>query len=412
MAADPRTVITAALDRLAGHLPGLGVALSGGGDSLALLRVAAGWGRARGITIAAATVDHALRPGSAAEAAQAGRMAAAVGVAHDVLRWDRDGPPGGNLMAAARDARAALLAGWARGGGLPAVALGHTMDDQAETLLMRLSRGAGVDGLSGMAEARRAQGVLWLRPLLGTRRADLRDWLAAQGLRWIDDPTNDDADFDRIRIRHALAALDLPVPALAQSAANLAQARAALGHAAQAAGQGAVADRGMLTLPRAEWQRAPAEIRRRLTVGALRWITGADYGPRREPVARLIAALAAGAQATLDGVIVRARGEGVEFIREPAAAARATATPQAGAAVWDNRWQLTDLPAGALVRATAESDLAGRDWRATGLPRAALLSVPAVQTAAGTVLPLLDAGPIGARPLRDATDFAAILSAH
>lgn len=412
MAADPQPIVIAALDRLAGSLPALGVALSGGGDSLALLRIAADWGRARGVSIAAATVDHALRPGSAAEAACAGRMAADAGVAHDVLRWDRAGAPAGNLMAAARDARMALLSGWARDRGLPAVALGHTMDDQAETLLMRLARGAGVDGLSGMAEARRAAGVLWLRPLLGTRRTDLRGWLRGQGLGWIDDPTNENADFDRVRIRHALAALDLPVAALAQSAANLAQARAALGHAAQAVAQGLRADHGVLSLPRAPWHAAPDELRRRLAVAALRWVTGADYPPRREPVARLVAGLAAGRQATLDGVIARARAEWIEFAREPSAAARAIATPRGGMAVWDGRWHLTGLPDGCRVQATLAADLAGRDWRSTGVSRAALLTAPLVRTAQGSVVPLLDGGPVLARPLRDAADFTASLSAH
>ena len=412
MGADPQPIVIAALDRLAGSLPALGVALSGGGDSLALLRIAADWGRARGVPIVAATVDHALRPASAAEAACAGRMAADAGVAHDVLRWDCAGAPAGNLMAAARRARMALLSDWAQGRGVRALALGHTMDDQAETLLMRLARGAGVDGLSGMAEARPAHGVLWLRPLLGTRRADLRDWLAGQGLGWIDDPTNEDAGFDRIRIRRALAALDLPVPALAQSAANLAQGRAALGHAAQAVAQGVRAACGVLSLPRAPWHDAPDELRRRLAVAALRWVTGAEYPPRREPVDRLVAVLAADRQATLGGVIARPRAQWIEFAREPAAAARATATPRGDTVVWDGRWHLTGLPDECRVRATLAADLAGRDWRAAGLPRAALLAGPLVQTAQAVVVPLLDGGPIRARPLRDAADFTASLSAH
>lgn len=411
MAARPQATVFPTLDRLAGALPALGIAVSGGGDSLALLHLAVDWARPRGLRIEAATVDHRLRAESQAEADSVSQTCAALGVPHRVLRWAHEGEVRGNLMAAARDARLALLGPWARDRGLPAVALGHTMDDQAETLLMRLARGAGVDGLSGMAEARDHGGTLWLRPLLGVRRADLRADLAARGVAWIDDPTNDDSSFDRIRARQTIAALDLPVPALAQSAAHLADARAALAESALAAAAGFRADHGTLRLPAAVLA-APPELLRRLTLAALRWITGAPYGPRGADLARLIAALRAGDQATLDGVIARPEGAWIAFLREPAAARDVTLTT-APTAIWDNRWRLENLPPGAVIRAPTKADLTGRDWRATGLPRTAILSAPVVQTGPATVVPLLDAAaPVTATPLRQATDFARIIRAH
>ena len=115
----------------------------------------------------------------------------------------RDAVP---ASAAARAARMRLLSDWAKDRGLDAVVLGHTQDDQAETLLMRLARGAGVDGLSGMAAARSQAGALWLRPMLGVRRDALRGWLTGRGIGWADDPTNEDEGFDRIRVRRAIAA--------------------------------------------------------------------------------------------------------------------------------------------------------------------------------------------------------------
>lgn len=413
----------AALDRLAGDLAALGVAVSGGSDSLALLHLAAAWARARGLRIEAATVDHRLRPESAAEAESVARSCAALGIAHEILVWDHGGNVPGNLMDAARRARLQLLAGWAAARGLGAVALGHTQDDQAETLLMRLARGAGLDGLSGMADSRQQGGVLWLRPLLGLRREALRDWLRGQGIAWADDPSNDDPGYERVRVRRAIAALGLPVPALARSAAHLAEARAALAEAAVAAAAGASADRGMLRLPLAALQDSAPEIRRRLLLAALRWVTGADYPPRGEDAARLLAVLLAGGQGTLEGVIARVRGGVVEFLREPAAAARgggvaAGLCPGPGdiyapkTLLWDRRWRLEGLPEGAEVTAAGEAEVVARDWRTAGLPLAALASSPLVTAGGRAIMPLLDRREISAIPLRGLPEFAAILRSH
>ena len=246
-AADPAFRIHAALDRLAADMPALGVAVSGGGDSVALMHMAADW--ARGRRIMAATVDHGLRPDSAAEARQVGRAARALGLSHATLLWQR-GTEAGNLMASARDARLRLLSGWAQRNGLSAVLLGHTADDQAETLLMRLGRGSGIDGLASMAEWRDAFGTRWLRPMLGAGRQELRDWLAARGIGWTDDPSNENEDFDRIRIRKAIAATGLDVAALARAAGHIGEARDALSHYAAHAARDAVIRNGSLTLPR------------------------------------------------------------------------------------------------------------------------------------------------------------------
>ncbi|WP_415392246.1 tRNA lysidine(34) synthetase TilS [Paracoccus sp. SJTW-4] len=439
----PQAAATA-LDRLAGDLPALGVAVSGGSDSLALLHLATAWARVRGLRIEAATVDHRLRPESAAEAEAVARSCAALDIAHEVLVWDHGGDVPGNLMDAARRARLRLLAGWAAARGLGAVALGHTQDDQAETLLMRLARGAGLDGLSGMADSRQQGGILWLRPLLGLRREALRDWLRGQGIAWADDPSNDDPGYERVRVRRAIAALALPVPALARSAAHLADARAALAEAAVAAAAGASADRGMLRLPLPALQDSAPEIRRRLLLAALRWVTGADYPPRGEDAARLLAALLAGGQGTLEGVIARVRGGVVEFLREPAAAARGGGVapglcPGATAValfaensppdcfpgahkpgdirapktlLWDRRWRLEGLPEGAEVSAAGEAEVVARDWRAPGLPLAALASSPLVTVGGRAILPLLDCREISAIPLRGLPEFAAILRSH
>jgi len=409
MTAEPvEARVRAALDRLAGDCPRLGIALSGGGDSTALMHLAHGWGRAR---LWAATVDHGLRPGSAEEARAAGRAAAGLGIAHETLRWTRQG--GGNLMAAARDARLRLLAEWAGRHRLGAVLLGHTLDDQAETLLMRLNRGAGLDGLSAMAPRREACGAVWLRPLLETGRAELRQWLASRGLGWADDPSNENEDFERVRMRKAIAALELPAAQLAQSAANLAMARDALCDFAARAAEGAQSRAGSLALPLAAFRDSPAEIRRRLLVAGLRFVGGADYPPRRAPLLHALEALERGARLTLEGVIVEPRGDFLWLIREPAAALRSPAA-WGGAAIWDRRWQVAGLRPAEQVRALGHDPLPGLDWRGAGLMRDEAAASPGIWADRRLVAaPLLRPVPdYRARPLRGLGEFRALLYTH
>ncbi|TGN37615.1 tRNA lysidine(34) synthetase TilS, partial [Paracoccus liaowanqingii] len=219
-----------------------------------MMHVAAEWARGRRLMVA--TVDHGLREDSAQEAEEVARAARALGLPHAILLWRRDTQVG-NLMAQARDARLRLLSGWAQHNDLPAVALGHTANDLAETLVMRLARGSGIDGLAAMAEWRDAFGMRWLRPMLGAGRADLRDWLSARGIGWIDDPTNDNADYDRVRARQAIASLGLDVSGLARSAGHIGDARDALSDYAALVSKEAEAERGSLTLSRAALREAP-----------------------------------------------------------------------------------------------------------------------------------------------------------
>lgn len=387
----------AALDRLAGGLPGLGIALSGGGDSVALMHLAARWADLRGIRLAVATVDHGLRPGSDAEAAGAGRAAAALGLDHAVLEWD--GADGGNLMDRARRARMGLLAEWAQGLGLGAVALGHTRDDQAETLLMRLSRGAGIDGLAAMAAHRQAEGMLWLRPLLAFGRQELRDWLRQIGADWVDDPTNDDPRFERARLRRAMTELGLDPAALALSARHLAAARAALNAGLAAVLDSARPHLGALHLDGALFAALPAEQRRRVILGAVGFVTGGDYPPRRAGTDHALHELARARRVTLDGTVLDP-GHGLLIHREPAAAARAGLKGE----IWDNRWKISGLRAGDRVRALAD-DVAGFDWRAARLTHLEAQALPAVIRAGRLYAPAIQPQDgLVARPVRDKVD--------
>jgi len=354
----------------------LGLAVSGGGDSVALLLLAVDAGQ----QVRAVTVDHGLRPEAAAEAAWVGRLCARLGVPHDTLQW-QGWTGAGNLQDQARRARLSLIADWAMAAGLGAVALGHTQDDQAETVLMRLARRAGVDGLSAMSDRRRAQGMTWLRPLLSVSRDDLRAFLRARGQEWIEDPSNDALRFDRVKARRALTALaplGLTAAVLAGVADQMRTARSALDHQTEAAArQIARIEGGDVVMDRAGFEGLPAEIRRRLLVGALGWIGSADYGPRAASVQALLTAVAAGRGGTLAGCRVTLRPSTLRVAREWQAVRGVVAAP---GQLWDRRWIVTGPDSNGLdVKALGEAGLAMvADWRTSGLPRASLLASPSV----------------------------------
>lgn len=212
--------------------PALLLAVSGGPDSTALLWLAARWRRTlkAGPQIIAATVDHRLRAESAREARQVRRLATTLGIAHRTLVWRGDKPASG-IPAAARTARYALLAKAARRAGASAVVTAHTLDDQAETVLMRLSRGSGIGGLGGMAQASQREGMALLRPFLEIPKDRLVATLRRAKIDFASDPTNHDIAYTRPRLRElmpALAAEGADARNLARLAARLARANAAL----------------------------------------------------------------------------------------------------------------------------------------------------------------------------------------
>ncbi|WP_285713532.1 tRNA lysidine(34) synthetase TilS [Erythrobacter oryzae] len=203
----------------------LGLAVSGGPDSLALLLLA---NAALPGRIAVASVDHGLRPEAADEVALVGRIAAERGIPFTALKVDL---APGNVLAEARSARYAALARWAGEAGLGAVATAHHADDQAETLLMRLNRGSGLAGLAGVRPHTRieATDVSLLRPLLGWRKAELAAVVAAAGIVAVQDPSNTNPAFDRARIRAGLAGAEWLDPVqIAASAAHIAEGWQAL----------------------------------------------------------------------------------------------------------------------------------------------------------------------------------------
>jgi tRNA(Ile)-lysidine synthase len=212
--------------------PAVVLAVSGGPDSIAMMWLAARWRRAlkRGPHLVAVTVDHGLRPEAAREAREVKHLAKTLDLPHRTLRWSGAKPRTG-LPAAARDARYRLLAKAARAVGATHVLTAHTQDDQAETLLMRMSRGSGIAGLGAMARQSQRDGVMLARPLLHIPKARLVATLKKARIGFADDPTNRDTSFTRPRFRAimpALAAEGFDARNLTRLAARFARANAAL----------------------------------------------------------------------------------------------------------------------------------------------------------------------------------------
>ncbi len=277
----------------------LGLAVSGGPDSLGLLLLAHAALTGR---IAVATVDHGLRPEATAEAAAVAELCDRLDIPHSILRPDHPLASGGNLQQQARLLRYGLLADWARGQGLAHIATAHQRDDVAEAFLMRALRGTGVGGLARMAPSAPVPGasdLVLLRPLLDWTRGELGELVAAAGLRPVVDPSNDDPRFDRARIRALLAREPQLDPArLARSAANLAEAETALDWVARTAwhSRAQIDAEGRIHL---DISGLPREIRRRLAELALSRIDPAWDG---EGLDGLVDALDTGQAATLAGV--------------------------------------------------------------------------------------------------------------
>jgi len=279
----------------------IGIAFSGGPDSLALLILAAA---AASGPVRAMTVDHGLRPDSAAEARTAADVAAAIGVPHSVARVSV-AAAGDGLQGEARRARYAALAEWAAAEGLAAILTAHHADDQAETVLMRLARGAGLSGLSGIRPSRPltdGSATLLLRPLLGWRKIELDAIVAASGFVPALDPSNANPRFGRTAARRLLADTPWLDPArVAASADHLRDADAALDVLAdRLLGDAIRIDGKTIVFTPGE---APHELRRRTLIRLFSVHFGASPdGPR---LAHLMAVLASGGTATLAGVLAR-----------------------------------------------------------------------------------------------------------
>jgi len=369
--------------------PRLAVAVSGGGDSLAVTLLAAQWAHDRGGKVVGLTVDHRLRANSTAEAVLVGRWLANHGIDHHILPWLGD-KPAADIQAQAREARYRLIEAWCRHAGILHVVLAHHRDDQAETFLLRLARGSGVEGLAGMSAIRHTAFLRWLRPCLGLSKARLQATLRQWDQDWVEDPSNDDPRHARVRWRRLMPVLDLEglsaerldhtARALALAADNLEDS------VSQALMRHVRVDPGFYAwVDMAQWRLWRDDLALRLLARLLRTFGGEAVSPRLERTRALLSRLRQGHGGTLSGCRVAVEGEKVLFCREAGRMAGVVAAEPGTEVTWDGRFRAhipTDAPSGLLL-----GGLGPHGWRR--LSKLSGRSLPACPALVRPTLPAL-----------------------
>ncbi len=371
----------------------LALAVSGGPDSLALLFLVQRWCKERGARpeVTVLTVDHGLREGSREEALMVGRLAKRFGLKHESLYWREENKPQTGLQEQARGARYGLMAAYGHAHHIPCLLTAHHLDDQAETFLMRLKRGSGLDGLAAIPQASSFAGIAILRPLLDLPKARLVATLLVEGIAWAEDPSNVDQRFERARLRAtwpALEALGLNPEALARSAKRLRRAREALDHGAenflQAHSQ--MSEAGYCLLERESLLAAPQEIVLRALGRMIEAVGARGVAIRLAKLEALLEALnrAPSKTHTLGGCRLEPLGDRIGVFRETRGGGLPILQLAPGeGALWDNRFTValgSGMAEPLTVRALGDAGL--KEARSTApwlfaLPRFAGRTLPA-----------------------------------
>ena len=398
-AAELRSTLSTRLAPALAHAT-IGLAVSGGADSLALLVLASHWVRTRheAPRIIIYTVDHGLRPEAASETRLVARIAASLDFPCRMLRWQGEKPATG-VQAAARTARYRLIGEAMRSDGATLLLTAHHADDQAETILMRLAHGSGLAGLRGMDRVSEVEGIAVFRPLLDVPHAALQEVVDEAGLAPAIDPSNTDPHYERVRWRQAapaLADLGLDAERLATFARRAGEADAALSQWADQRFADLVAFDGLgaAELPLAAFAQLPRPIGVRLLGKVLETVGGSQRPRALGAVEDLRDRLAAGATSptTALGVSILQRGETLWFSRERGRKpAPPDTVPPAATLLWDRRFTIANASPEAIdVRMAGLSRMAAEKavGRSLSSPAAAIRTAPLVTAADGRLLAL------------------------
>ena len=387
--AELRTFTNQDCERLFAALGGerhIALAVSGGSDSMALLRLAHQWAK-NSVKISVLTVDHGLRPEAAAEALQVAGWCAILSLDHYILRWEGVKPKSG-LQAKARMARYDLMSAWCVANGVGFLLTAHTMDDQAETVLMRQQRTDTAESLAGIWETALWGGVKLFRPLLGQHRSELRKYLRSVDQPWIDDPSNDDVKFERVRVRKVLAGenkSDQRKMELAEIADRAGREARALASATELwiGGQLTSYPEGFGIIPRAGFCELDPELQRRVLQQLIQ-IYGA--GNRAEPgeldhLSKWITDLGL-SRRTLGGAVLACRQTSVLIGREwGRISPLPAAVPDSEEIQWDGRFSVRAPPKTQVVPVGRLQGVARRE----DIPNFVQQSLPAVLLGDGRV---------------------------
>lgn len=327
--------------------PRIAVGLSGGPDSMVLTALARDWAAERQGMLTALTVDHGLRRESAAEAQTVAAWCADAEIAHEILAWQGEKPANG-IQAAARDARYRLLADWCGRNGCTELLVGHTQNDQAETFLLRMNRGSGIDGLAAMPLVSFRDGLRLVRPLLTVSRARVGVTATELALAPVTDPGNADRRYARVRFRRTVAELGdqgISVATIAGAARIFGDLRAKRETAIEALAKEIVTvhPQGYAEIDRSALGSADPDIARGLISTLILAIGGQDYPPRRERLDRLMGHVLGAAvfrPRTLGNCVLGLR-QGVIVVRREYRTIRHVLPVIAGKwAVWDGRFRI------------------------------------------------------------------------
>jgi len=277
--------------RLSDGEPDIAIAVSGGADSMALALLLGKWAKESNINLTAITVDHRLRAESENEASLVNKWLAGYGISHKTLQWDEHKNTS-NIQAKARNARYRLMADYCTENNIKMLAVAHTLDDQAETVLMRLMRGSGVDGLSGIADSSNIFGIHVIRPLLKITGKELREYLSHTAQKWVEDPSNDNTKYTRVRLRKFIKSNEDPEllsSRLADTAIHMLRSRRYIEEQiwAHLVGVFTFHKEGFYTIDVAKFKLLHEEERLRSLAAALQHTSGNDYKPRFEKLAAL-----------------------------------------------------------------------------------------------------------------------------
>jgi len=298
------------------------VGVSGGADSMALGLLLSHWGQAFGVQVTALTVDHALRAGSKAEAAQVGTWLSSHTLDHHILTWHHEACVTSAVQARARDARYRLMGDWCRANGVTRLLTAHHQGDQAETVLMRLKKGTTLFGLAAMETTRDLDGIALCRPLLAVPKARLIATLHALGQDWVEDPSNHNQAYERVRVRQhldVLASEGVTAARLAGAARGARAVREILDGAADTLIEAHTELRGQGVAVAASFWDAPDVVCGRALAKVLTCVGATTYAPSPAKLERLYAWMARGPGAsggrTLGGCLVRPKG--ADFLISP-----------------------------------------------------------------------------------------------